>query len=253
MDEQKERAYAYLRVSGKWQVDRDGFIRQAEAIKAYTDTHNIEIAQTFQEEGVSGKNELEDREALSAMHAKLSGNGVKIVVIENATRLARDLMIQELILKQFSELGVSVITSEGVDLSVADDDPTRKLIRQVLGAVAEWEKSMLVLKLRAARNRKRKLTGKCEGMKCYGQHPKHPEEVQTLEKMLDIYSVEGNYERVAETLNREGIRTRKGKPWTRMVVWKILMRQEKAAQQTGVEEIKHDQRAEEVSEASSGP
>jgi hypothetical protein len=45
-----------------------------------------------------------------------------------------------------------------------DDTPTAKLVRQVLGAIAEF-KAMTVAKLRGARDRKRKATGKCEGRK----------------------------------------------------------------------------------------
>jgi DNA invertase Pin-like site-specific DNA recombinase len=46
-----------------------------------------------------------------------------------------------------------------------EDTPTAKLIRRVLGAVAEFEKASLVAKLRGARERKRRLQGKCEGRK----------------------------------------------------------------------------------------
>ena len=44
-----------------------------------------------------------------------------------------------------------MLTADGADLTSADGDPTRTLIRQVLGAVAQFEKSVIVLKLRAAR------------------------------------------------------------------------------------------------------
>ena len=40
-----------------------------------------------------------------------------------------------------------VIRGDGVDLT-STDNPTRRLIRQVLGAVAEFEKNVIVLKLR---------------------------------------------------------------------------------------------------------
>ena len=39
------------------------------------------------------------------------------------------------------------------------------LVRQVLGAIAQFEKASLVAKLKAARERKRKATGRCEGNK----------------------------------------------------------------------------------------
>jgi DNA invertase Pin-like site-specific DNA recombinase len=48
-----------------------------------------------------------------------------------------------------------------------DDGPTSKLIRQVLGTVAEFDKAMTVAKLRGARKRKRRDGGKCEGRKLH--------------------------------------------------------------------------------------
>ena len=43
------------------------------------------------------------------------------------------------------------------------------MIRQVLGAVSQFEKAMLVLKLRGARDRKRAAVGKCEGRKSWAE------------------------------------------------------------------------------------
>ncbi len=48
------KAYGYLRVSGKGQVDGDGLIRQEQAISDYAIAHGIEVAMIFREEGVSG-------------------------------------------------------------------------------------------------------------------------------------------------------------------------------------------------------
>jgi len=51
-------------------------------------------------------------------------------------------MVGEVILGEFHALGVSVVAAEsGTDLTVGDDDPTRVLIRQVLGAVSQFEKA----------------------------------------------------------------------------------------------------------------
>jgi hypothetical protein len=46
-----------------------------------------------------------------------------------------------------------------------EDTPTAVLVRQVLGAIAQFEKAGLVAKLAAARKRKRVANGKCEGRK----------------------------------------------------------------------------------------
>jgi hypothetical protein len=50
-----------------------------------------------------------------------------------------------------------------------DDTPTAKLVRQVLGAISEFDKAMTVAKLRGARERKRREAGKCEGRKSHAE------------------------------------------------------------------------------------
>ena len=87
------RAFAYLRVSGKGQVDGDGFPRQLAAIKSYATAHDTKIAHVYREEGVSGTKDLENRPALAEMITALHADGTKLVLIENLGRLARDLMI----------------------------------------------------------------------------------------------------------------------------------------------------------------
>ena len=98
-------------------------------------------------------------------------NGVRTVIVERADRLARDLMVQEVIVGQFSKIGARILTADGVDLTNDGDDPTRRLIRQVLGAVSEFDKRVTVLKLRAARERKRARGERVEGVKPFGHFP----------------------------------------------------------------------------------
>jgi DNA invertase Pin-like site-specific DNA recombinase len=98
------------------------------------------LLEEFSDLGVSGATELADRPGLAALLDRLESNGVRTVIVERADRLARDLMVQEVIVGQFSKLGARILTADGVDLT-SSDDPTRRLIRQVLGAVAEFEKT----------------------------------------------------------------------------------------------------------------
>jgi DNA invertase Pin-like site-specific DNA recombinase len=80
-------------------------------------------------------------------------------------------MMNDAIVDQFTRIGARVLTADGADLTTADGDPTRILSRQVLGAVAQFEKSVIVLKLRAARERIRRREGRCEGRKPFGSRP----------------------------------------------------------------------------------
>ena len=63
--------------------------------------------------------------------------------------------------------GVQLLTASGDDLT-ASDDPTRKMMRQIAGEFAEYEKARLVSKLRHARERVRQEMGKREGRKPHG-------------------------------------------------------------------------------------
>lgn len=225
----KSKAFAYLRVSGKGQIDGDGFPRQRECVNRYAKRNGIVIEREFVEKGVSGTKDAFDREALTDLFVAIKSNGVRLVLVEMASRLARDLMVGEILLGEFRKLGVRVISAEcGTDLTVEDNDPTKKLIRQVLGAISEWQKSVDVQKLRAARVRIRKAGGRCEGQKPYGQTEA---ERGVIELMRNFRSSGASIAEVANKLNEQGIKprneTRAGKPalWHPTMVQRILARQ----------------------------
>jgi DNA invertase Pin-like site-specific DNA recombinase len=204
-------------VSGKGQLDGDGFTRQALAIAKYALANGITIVDTFQEEGVSGTQELSNRPALLDMMASLQEGSVKIVLIEKLDRLARDLLVQENIILDMSKSGFELISVYEPDL--CSNDPSRKMMRQIFGSIAEYEKTMIVLKLRGARQRVKARTGRCEGVKAFGTLEG---EQATLDLMCELRSSGMSLDAVAETLNAQGRGTRMGKPWLGATVNKII-------------------------------
>jgi len=221
------KALAYLRVSGKAQVDGDGFPRQHDTIHRYAKAHGVDVVDEYRDEGVSGTKDLDGREGLGDLMTRLRSNGIRLVLVERADRLARDLMVGEVLLAEFRKLGVSVVAADsGTDLTAGDDDPTRVLIRQVLGAVSQFEKSVIVTKLRAARLRKRTETGRSEGRKPFGTKPG---EAETLELIRRLRRKPRGGERlsfdaIAARLNAEGVATRTGKAWAGATVYGIVKR-----------------------------
>jgi DNA invertase Pin-like site-specific DNA recombinase len=213
------KAFGYLRVSGKGQVDGDGFTRQLSAIKKYAAEHQIKIAQVFREKGVSGTKDWANRPAFIEMMTTLHSNGVKLVLVERLDRLARDLMIQEYIIGDLRKHGFDLVSVAEPDL--LQDDPSRKLMRQIMGSIAEYEKTMIVLKLRGARQRMKAKTGRCEGAKPYGDVPG---EMQVIERMKELRATGLGFDRIAEALNAEGIAPRRGKKWWGLSVNKVLSR-----------------------------
>ena len=153
-----EKAFAYLRVSGLGQLEGDGFPRQRAAIKAYAASKGFRIVREFEERGVTGENDLENRPALKDLIAALRSNGTRVVLIEKLDRLARDLMIQESIIADLRKSGFKLVSVMEPDL--CSDDPTRVLLRQMMGAFAQYERAMIVTKLRAARQRAKASKGR---------------------------------------------------------------------------------------------
>ena len=91
------------------------------------------------------------------MLAYMSSNGAKTILVENASRFARDLTVQLTGHSKLQDLGYDLIPVDAPSY-FTDDTPTAQMVRSILGAVSEFEKSSLVAKLKAARVRKRNWT-----------------------------------------------------------------------------------------------
>jgi DNA invertase Pin-like site-specific DNA recombinase len=68
-------------------------------------------------------------------------------------------MVQEVGFAKLQALGIKLVAADSPQ-AFLDDTPTSKLIRQMFGAVSEFDKAMVVAKLKGARERKRVTTGR---------------------------------------------------------------------------------------------
>lgn len=213
------RCFVYLRVSGAGQIDGDGKERQLLACQEYARAHELEIVEVFHEDGVSGTRELTDRPALGMLLAALEENGIKTILIEKIDRLARDLMVSETIIADMRKRGYTLISTAEPDL--CSNEPSRVLIRQIFGAIAQWDKDMLVLKLNAARARMRARGERAEGVKPYGTKDG---EQAILDHMASLRAAGFTLHDIAAALNDSGSVSRSGRPWHSSTIHKILAR-----------------------------
>lgn len=213
--------FCYLRVSGPSQTKGDGFLRQFKAIRKYCAANDLKIVRIFRERGVSGKTDLEDRPALSDLFEALEEDGVRVVVIEKLDRLARLLMVQETIVADMARKELTLLSALEPDL--CSDDPTRVLIRQILGAFAQYEAAILVLKLRAARERKTARGERGTGRHAFGE--KIGEKI-ILDRILDLRFGGATFQAIASHLNGSNFRSRTGAKWRASTVAKIVAREE---------------------------
>lgn len=223
-------SYGYVRVSGRSQVDGDGPERQRDTIWRFCKSQGLGDPQFFFEAAVSGTVEAMDRPKLVCifdsieMLRQLDSKAEVCIVVERLDRLARDLIVSELLLKECADRNIPVYSADQDTLAnqaSTDADPTRKVIRQIMGALAEWEKSVLVLKLRKARNRMRHKTGRCEGVRPYGSLPGELD----IQRRLQEWRYHGfSFGKIARSANEHGLRSRSGEPWTRGAVYQAIIR-----------------------------
>ena len=96
----------------------------------------------------------------------------------------------------------------------------RVAMRQIMGVFAELDRKSIVFKLRAARQRTKLKTGRCEGRMPYGFR----EGEQAIIDRIKADRAQGkNYEQIARELNSEGVKPRTGK-WYPANVRKIVLK-----------------------------
>jgi hypothetical protein len=92
------------------------------------------------------------------------------------------------------------------------------MIRQILGVIAQFEKTVIVEKLRAARERKRASGQRCEGVKPYGHFPGEEAGLKLIRELAGTMSTRA----IAAELNNKQFPSRHGRTWCHSVVAKIL-------------------------------
>jgi DNA invertase Pin-like site-specific DNA recombinase len=228
------RVYGYLRVSGAVQVNKGGFNRQEKAIKGFCKQHRYTIDSVFKEKGVSGTKDELNRPAFQEMVGTILCNGVDTVVIESLDRLARELNTQEQIITYLIGKNINLIsaaTGENVTEAVKtnlDNNPTRKMLIQIQGAIAEADKAQLVIRLRKGREKVKAEKGKCAGSKHFGENSE--EEKGIIKRIAYLRRLgRGQYKRmsfqkIADKLNEEGIRTKRNNTWTSTGIKNVVER-----------------------------
>jgi DNA invertase Pin-like site-specific DNA recombinase len=214
---------AYLRVSTDRQAEHGlGLEVQEAAIRKWARANGHRIVAWHRDEGVSGSNGLETREALPEALAALQSRAAAGLVVYRLDRLARDLVLQEQLLAEIKRMSAEVFsTSAGEAAFLVDDpdDPSRALIRQILGAVAQYERSMIRLRLRAGRARKRERGYAGDGPPPFGFRAedgtlvKDVDEQAILGRIRELRADAHSLREIAATLTAEGYRPKRSEVW----------------------------------------
>ncbi len=230
------RLFAYLRVSSAGQIDAWGLDRQESAVKQYARSGGHRIVEWYRDEGVSGTIEALDRPQLSAAIRDLSGD-VDGIVVADLDRFARSLTVQEAALGVIWRAGGRVFTATSGEVMTDDpDDPGRTLIRQVMGAVIEFEKRQAVKRMRGGMLAKaatgRKATGsypfgyRGEGKGRERDAAPNETEQRVVQMIVDLRAADASYREIVAALEQGGHTTKRGGGrWSPMTVKRIYDRE----------------------------
>jgi len=217
-------AVAYMRTSSAANVgdDKDSDKRQRAAIEAFAKSAGFTIVDEFYDPAVSGADAIDQRPGFVAMLERLATNGAKTIIVESPDRFARDLAVQLAGHDKLKGMGVEIIPASAPDF-FTEDTPTAVLVRQVLGAISEFDKATTVAKLAAARKRKREKDGKCEGRKSHGEI--NPEMVALARRLRRRRPKGGqlSLRAVSKELAAAGYLNERGKPYAAKSVASMLV------------------------------
>lgn len=216
-------AVAYLRTSSAANVGatKDSDKRQRAAIEAFAKSAGFAIVGEYYDAAVSGADPVHERPGFVEMLQRLATNGAKTIIVESPDRFARDLAVQLAGHDMLKGMGVEIIPASAPDF-FTEDTPTAVLVRQVLGAIAQFEKASAVAKLAAARKRKREQVGKCEGRKSLSE--KRPEMVALARKLRRRRPKGGqlSLRAISQELAAQGYLNERGKPYAAKSVASML-------------------------------
>lgn len=216
-------AVAYLRTSSRTNIDGDSVERQRQAITAYARAAGLQVAAEFNDAAVSGADPLNEREGFTSLLAYAEEHGIRTIIVEMASRFARDIVVQETGYRLLAGAGFRLIAADSPH-SFLDDTPTAKMVRQILGVVSEFEKANLVAKLKGARDRASNEAGhRIEGRKGYGE--KNPELVKEAKRLVRKNPKTGkvrSLREIAAELAKLGHVTAAGKEFSASQVQRLL-------------------------------
>lgn len=226
MKQEIKKLVGYCRVSTDNQKEEGTVEIQEIALQEYCTNNGHQLVNVFKDEGVSGG--LEDRPALAEMFSYLETHKeTEGILIYRLDRLARDLYIQEHLIKKLEMLHKSILSVKEPNLD--SSDPMRKAFRQFMGIVAELEKAFITMRLSGGRINKARKGGYAGGGVAFGYKAKdknleiNDKDILTIRKIFYLRQQKKfGFRQIATLLNEERIPTSRGKRWYASTVRYIL-------------------------------
>ena len=222
-----EKAYMYLRVSTKAQTEKFGLDIQKSEIEKYCLENNIEIAGSYEDDGITGK--IVERDGLQSLLVDMEENKIKYVICLNCSRLWRSDIAGGLIRFNLSKIGADIISVQEPTYSLYTSDPSDYLINSIMQALASYDRMQINKKLACGRTIKASKGSKPAGTAPFGYRWQAKEVVLDYNNNLIALDICQTYHdtgrslaRTKEHCDRMGYRTNTGKPFSKQAIKNLV-------------------------------
>lgn len=231
------RVVGYVRVSTDRQADHGlGLDVQEAAVRSWARAGRHRVVEVLRDEGRSGADGLVGRPGLARALSDIKEKRADAIVVYRLDRLARDLILQELLRAEILRAGGELHSTDPVeDLHLVEtpDNPTGRLVRRILGAIAEYERDMIVLRMRAGKSAKLERRGYAHGRPPYGWRAEGGElvpvdvEQRVIAQAVKLRRSGLSYRQIAAKLTESGATTRSGGVWSPQGVARVVERRQR--------------------------
>lgn len=228
--------YGYIRVSTETQAEKGyGLEAQENGIRDYAARAGITLETIFRDAGISGNlKDTDDDEAISKraglMELLSTVAEDDTVIVLNTSRLWRSDMTKAIVRRELMKRSVKLISIEQPKYDLYSKDPNDYLINAIMEALDVYERMSISLKLARGRsvkaNKGDKPAGVCPFGYRYTQDRKHiepdPDEARVVKMMFTEGQKGKSLWQIANFLNDQNIKTRRGCTWSAGSVQVVL-------------------------------
>jgi DNA invertase Pin-like site-specific DNA recombinase len=227
---------AYVRVSTNGQAEEGfGLHVQERAVRRWARDHGHRLVAITRDEGISGTLDESGRPGLAEALEMIASGRAEGLGVPKLDRLARSLTVQEAALAHVWRSGGRVFSVDAGEVLADDpDDPMRTAMRQMVGVFGQLERGMIAARLRAGRRLKGEQGGYAAGAPPFGMRAREraliadDDEQRALERIRELRAGGKSLRQIADVLESEGVRAKRGGRWTVGALGRIAKRLEAA-------------------------
>jgi site-specific DNA recombinase len=224
-----KQAIGYIRVSTDKQATEGVSLEaQAAKIRAWTAFNDYRLVAIHSDEGLSGSGTAKRPELQKALQAATKGTAL---VVYSLSRLSRSVEDTLRISRDLDKVGADLVSlSEKIDTTGA----AGRMIFNMLAVLAQFERDQIAERTQAALRHK-KATGKVYSPLPYGFEAMNgalvevAAEADVVAEIVEARGAGQTLQQIANSLNRRGIPTKKGREWAPATIHYLIKRSSLAA------------------------